>query len=131
MEDYLRRTPYSDLSEIEKKQKSAKLNTINRNFICPVSLVLNFASSKRLCEKMVIKRFKLIERPPIFFTPEEVEKCLQSASMFQIKLLMVFLVYTGARLQEALNAKWEDIQDNKKDAKVDVEGVQFDITKGV
>ena len=113
LEDYLRRTPYSDLSEIEKKQKSAKLNTINRNFICPVSLVLNFASSKRLCEKMVIKRFKLIERPPIFFTPEEVEKCLQSASMFQIKLLMVFLVYTGARLQEALNAKWEDIQDNK------------------
>jgi|TARA_A100001391_G_scaffold166627_1_gene126767 hypothetical protein len=25
----------------------------------------------------------------------------------------------------------KDIQDNKKDAKVDVEGVQFDITKGV
>ena len=113
MEDYLRRTPYSNLSEEEKKRKSAKLNTINRNFICPVSLVLNFASAKRLCEKMVINRFKLIERDPLYFTPEEVEKCLQSTSMFQIKLLMVFLIYTGARLQEALNTKWEDIQDNK------------------
>jgi len=113
MEEYLKTTPYSDLSEEEKKQKSARLNTMNRNFICPVSLVLNFASAKRLCEKMVIKRFKLIERDPIYFTPEEVEKCLQSTSMFQIKLLLVFLIYTGARLQEALNVKWEDIQDDK------------------
>ena len=82
MEDYLRRTPYSNLSEEEKKRKSAKLNTINRNFICPVSLVLNFASAKRLCEKMVIKRFKLLpERDPIYFTPEEVARCLQSTSI--------------------------------------------------
>lgn len=113
MEEYLKKTPYNDLSEEEKKRKSARLNTINRSFICPVSLVLNFASAKRLCEKMVINRFKLIERDPLYFTPEEVEKCLQSTSMFQIKLLMVFLIYTGARLQEALNTKWEDIQDNK------------------
>ena len=116
MEEYLKKTPYNDLSEEEKKRKSARLNTINRSFICPVSLVLNFASAKRLCEKMVINRFKLIERDPLYFTAEEVEKCLQSTSMFQIKLLMVFLIYTGARLQEALNVTWNDIKEITPDS---------------
>ena len=121
MENYLRKTPYNDLTEEEKKQKSARLNTMNRCFICPVSLVLNFASAKRLCEKMVINRFKLIEREPIYFTYDEVSRCLNSTSMFQIKLLMVFLIYTGARLQEALNCKWDDVINlNQKNSEIKI-----------
>jgi integrase len=118
LEDYLKQSAYSDLNENDKKRKSARLNTINRSFICPTSLIINYANQQKMCNKMVIPRMQLIKRDPIFFTVKEVEKCLQTSTLFQIKLLLVFLIYTGARLQEALNTKWEDIDLNKPEIKL-------------
>ena len=118
MEEHLKNSAYSDLSESEKKQKSARFNTINRSFICPASLVINYANQLGKSHKMVISRLKLIERDPIYFTPEEVDRCMKTTSMFQIKLLMMFCIYTGARLQEALNCKWEHINFDNDEIKL-------------
>ena len=118
MENYLKNSAYSDLSESEKKQKSARFNSINRCFISPVSLVVNYANQLGKSNKMVIPRLKIIERDPIFFTPEEVDKCMKTTSMFQIKLLMMFCIYTGARLQEALNCEWENINFNSDEIRL-------------
>jgi integrase len=106
---------YTDLSEEERLQKSSRLNTMNRNVISPISVVLHYGASQKpkLCDYMVINRFKILKRPPIYFTYQEFNRIIESPCMFQIKLLCIFLVYTGARLQEALNCKWSDIENNK------------------
>tara|TARA_R100000656_G_C3948759_1_gene128017 strand:+ start:227 stop:1381 length:1155 start_codon:yes stop_codon:yes gene_type:complete len=106
---------YTNLSEEERLKKSSRLNTMNRNVITPISLVLHYAASQKpkLCDYMVVNRFKVLKRPPIYFSYEEFDRVIDSQSQFQIKLLFVFLVYTGARLQEALNCKWSDIDNNK------------------
>ena len=106
---YLKNKAYSDLDEMEKRKKSSHLSTINTQFITGVSTVLHYANEIGLCNYLKIKRFSLITRDPLFFEEEEVNKCLSSTNFFQTKLLLVFLIYAGARLQEALNCKWENI----------------------
>jgi len=105
----------SDLNEQEKLKRSSRLNTINRNVVCPISLVLHYGAKQTppLCNYLVVDRFKLVKRPPIYFSYEEFDRCLDIQAIFQIKLLLVFLCYTGARLQEALNVKWSDIKNDK------------------
>ena len=115
MDDNIKYAADIDLSEQEKLKRSSRLNTINRNVVCPISLVLHYGAKQnpKLCDYMVVDRFKLVQRPAIYFTTEEFDRCLETKALFQIKLLLVFLCYTGARLQEALNCKWSDIKDDK------------------
>lgn len=107
--EYLKNKAYSDLDEMEKRKRSSHLSTINTQFITGISTVLHYAHEIGLCNYLRIKRFTLIKRDPLFFEKEEVERCLASTNFFQIKLLLVFLIYAGARLQEALNCRWEHI----------------------
>lgn len=115
LDDSIKYAADTDLSEQEKLKRSSRLNTINRCVISPISLVLHYGAKQnpKWCDYMVVDRFKLIDRPSIYFTYEEFDKCLEINALFQIKLLLVFLCYTGARLQEALNTKWSDIKDGK------------------
>ena len=103
----------TDLNEQEKRKKSSRLNTMNRCVICPLSLILHHGASlkPKLCDYMVVNRYTLVKRPPVYFTNEEFDRCLSVPALFQIKLLFVFLCYTGARLHEALNVKWSDIKE--------------------
>jgi len=107
----------TDLSEQEKLKKSSRQNTINRCVISPISLVLHYGAKQTppLCDYLVVDRYKILDRPPIYFTYDEFDRCLEIKAIFQIKLLLVFLCYTGARLQEALNVKWSDIKETNLD----------------
>ena len=115
LDDRLRRSAYSDLNEHEQQYKSSRNNTINRSFIGIASLILHYGANElKCCSYMTINRLPILDKLPMYFTPDEVSRCLQSTSHFQTKLLLIFLIYTGARLGEVLPIRWEDINYEEK-----------------
>ncbi len=115
MDERLKNNTWSDLNEHEQKKKSSRNNTINRSFISIASLVLHYGANElKCCSYMEVKRLPILSSNPLYFTPEEVYRCLQSTNHFQTKLLLMFLIYTGVRLGEALLVKWEDINLEEK-----------------
>tara|TARA_Y100001937_G_scaffold68949_2_gene94171 strand:+ start:1717 stop:2823 length:1107 start_codon:yes stop_codon:yes gene_type:complete len=102
---------YKSLPRDKQIQISSKHATVNRNFITQVSKVMHYAHENKWCEYMRITRFWTLSgknRPKYTFTLEEIKNCLNSDAFFYTKLLLVFMLYTGARLQEALNVSWNN-----------------------
>ena len=100
---------YTSLPRDKQIDISSKHATVNRNFITQVSKIMHYAHDNKWCEYMRIKRFWTLSgknRPKYTFTLEEIKRCLESNAFFYTKLLLVFMLYTGARLQEALNVSW-------------------------
>ena len=88
---------------------SSKNATVNRHFINAVSKIMHYASENNWCGYLRIKHFPTLSnknRPKNFFTVEEIKRCVDTCNDYQIKLLLIFIYYTGARLQEALNVSW-------------------------
>ena len=115
LDERLRKSAWSDLNEHEREKKSSRNNSINRAFIGISSLVLHYGANElKCCSYMTVNRLPILEKQPLYFTPDEVSRCLQSTSHFQTKLLLMFLIYTGVRLGEALPVKWEHINFDEK-----------------
>tara|TARA_R100001463_G_scaffold25735_9_gene60801 strand:+ start:1308 stop:2411 length:1104 start_codon:yes stop_codon:yes gene_type:complete len=110
LDERLRKSAWSDLNQHEQEKKSSRNNSINRGFIGIASLILHYGANElKCCQYMTVNRLPILEKEPMYFTKEEVERCLASTSHYQTKLLLMFLIYTGVRLGEALPIKWEDI----------------------
>lgn len=109
---------FSDLEMGDMKiEMSSKYHTVNTGYIVPVGRVMHYANENKWCAYLRMSKFPVLnqsDRPKHIFTMEEIKRCLETNADFQIKLLFVFLIYTGARIQEALNVKWSDIDMTKR-----------------
>ena len=82
--------------------------TVRRGVIVPIRAVINHAAYLGWCEP---PRFKSPKQPSgrtRFLSPDEVERLI-AASAPHIRPLVVFLVGTGARMSEALELEWRDV----------------------
>jgi integrase len=82
--------------------------TRDRQFYTPVSAVLKHAAKRGWCSPIIMER---PTKPPgrvRWITPREAE-CLIAACNDALRVLVIFLLYTGARIGEALWLNWRDI----------------------
>ena len=89
-------------------QDGAMPSTVRRGVIVPIKAVLNHAADRGWCDA---PRFKSPQQPAgrtRFLVPDEVERLI-AASAPHIRPLVIFLVGTGARMSEALELEWRDV----------------------
>jgi integrase len=82
--------------------------TISRGVIGPIRVVMNHANEMGWCDR---PRFKLPKRTKgrtLYMLPSEVKRLL-AASAPHIMPLIIFLVGTGARMAEAIELDWRDV----------------------
>ena len=83
--------------------------TRNRQFYTPVSAVIKHAAKRGWCSHIVMER---PEKPPgrvRWLTPEQGERLI-AACGDHLRPLVIFLLYTGARISEALWLDWRNIE---------------------
>lgn len=99
----------ADIDEVARKLSPAsKPSTIKRRVYTPVSAVFNHAMRRGWCNKLVLDWPKEDEPRIRWLTHEEAERLI-SASGPVLRPLVIFLLYTGARIGEALWLDWKDV----------------------
>lgn len=86
--------------------------TLNRQVFAPISAVLKHAHTRKLCDHLKIER---MEEPPgrvRWLTPEDADRLIACCSP-HLRPLVIFLLYTGARLSEALYLDWQAVDLNR------------------
>lgn len=84
---------------------AASNSTVNRQFYTPVSAVLKHAHARELCGHLKIERPQQPEGRIRWLKPEEADQLIAAASP-HFRPLLIFLIYTGARVSEALYLDW-------------------------
>jgi integrase len=99
----------------------AKNSTRDRQIYTPISAVLKRAAKRSLCEWRQIERPSQPRARVRWISPAEADRLIRACSP-HLRQLVVFLLYTGARVAEAVYLEW---------AQVDLERrqVQFLVTK--
>lgn len=87
----------------------AKNSTRNRQVIVPMLAVINHCAELNLCPPMKMKRFKVETKIKKPVTLEWINAFEAHCERPDIRALAVFLFATGARISEARNVKWDDI----------------------
>ena len=82
--------------------------TLNRQLYAPVSAIINHAASRGLCEPRRIARPALPKGRVRWIKLEEAERLIDACSP-HLRPLVIFLLYTGARMSEALYLDWRDV----------------------
>jgi integrase len=82
--------------------------TYTRGIITPLRAVLNHAADLGWCNPPRIKAPRQPEGRTRFLLPAEAE-CLIAAAAPHLKPLLIFLLCTGARMSEALELEWRDV----------------------
>jgi integrase len=82
--------------------------TRDRQFYTPVSAVIKHAAKRGWCSQIILERPK---KPPgrvRWLTPEQAEALIAACNDL-LRPLVIFLLYTGARIGEALWLNWDDV----------------------
>lgn len=87
----------------------ASAATIQRQLITPVSAVMRKAARRKWCAEPHFERPRVSESRVRWLTPDEATVLLDAAAD-HLRPLLVFLLGTGARLSEALDLEWADIE---------------------
>ncbi len=109
----LGKTKLADIGQddIDKAARALKPNagpaTLNRQIYTPMAAVLHHAARKKWCAKPVIARPAEPEGRVRWLTHAEAETLIAAAN--HIEPLVIFLLCTGARISEALNMDWRDV----------------------
>lgn len=82
--------------------------TLNRQVYTPVSAILRHAARRALCAPRILERPREPKARIRWLTPAEAGR-LVAAAGGHLKPLLTFLLYTGARLSEALYLDWRDV----------------------
>lgn len=82
--------------------------TVNRQVYTPVSAVLKHAHKRGLCELRRIERPRQPKGRVRWLTPAEADRLIEACSP-HMRPLVIFLLYTGARLSEALYLSWREV----------------------
>lgn len=96
-------------------------STINRQAYTPISAVLRHAAKRGWCTAFIVERPKLDSPRERWITYSEAERLIGAAAS-HMKPLIVFMLYTGARIGEALWIDWRNVD-------LDRRHVQFIDTK--
>lgn len=88
--------------------QDAKPSTRNRQLYTPVSAVLAHAAKRGLCERIAIERPRQPKGRERWLTPDEAERLIGACSG-HLKPLVVFMLYTGARVSEAIYLRWHEV----------------------
>lgn len=91
-----------------KVYPNASAATRDRQFYTPVSAVLKHAAKRGRCSQIVLDR---PEKPPgrmVWLVPEQADRLIEACGE-HLRPLVIFLLYTGARVGEALWLDWRDI----------------------
>ena len=101
-----------DLVAIERGARKLFPNgspaTLNRQFFTPASAVLHHAAKRGMCALPIIERPREPKPPPRWITPDEAERLIAACGDHH-RPLVIFLLYTGARIGEALWLDWRDV----------------------
>jgi integrase len=86
----------------------AKPGTVQREVVTPIRSVVRHAAAQGWCDPP-----RLISQPAtlgrtLYMLPDEAERLLASAAT-HLQPLLVFLIGTGARMTEALELEWRDV----------------------
>jgi integrase len=82
--------------------------TQNRQFYTPVSAVMAYAAENRLCPPLILRRPPSKLPPPNWLTLPQADRLIE-ASPDHLCPLVIFLIYTGARVGEALWLDWHEV----------------------
>lgn len=100
----------------ERKILSSKYNTINTVVIRPLSRLISFAAENNWCKPYKIKQLPQIsmrDKDKYVWTKDEIIRCMEHSDN-EIKLLLIFLYRTGARIQEALDMNFARLDSNNR-----------------
>ncbi|MFE8872744.1 tyrosine-type recombinase/integrase [Acetobacter persici] len=86
----------------------AKAATKIRAILTPLRAILEFSAIRGWCDKPAFERPKVEQVRMQFLRPEEATALVNEAAP-HIRPLLVFLIATGARMSEALELEWQDV----------------------
>jgi integrase len=86
----------------------AATSTVNRQIHTPTSSVLKHAAARGWCEFRPIERPKQPKGKTRWLNVEEAGRLISSASA-HVAPLLTFMLYTGARVAEAVYLQWEQV----------------------
>jgi integrase len=90
--------------------------TRKRQVYAPMAAVMNHAASKKWVAPLRLKHPRVPPTETKYSTPERLETLLPHCSP-KLRQLVVFLVYTGARISETLRLDWDrDVSLNRRSA---------------
>lgn len=101
------------LSQGEAASPGAKL----RGVVAPLRAILRNAALHKLCDMPVLKPPTVAAAPTTYLKPEEV-RALIEAAVAHLRPLLIFLAGTGARMSEATELDWADIDLRGKRARL-------------
>ena len=93
---------------ISARHRGAKVSTIRRATLTPLTSVLNHAHRLGWCEVPRFRRLKQPKGRTTYLSEDQAERLIE-ASAPHFRPLVILLLYTGARLSEALYLDWADV----------------------
>jgi integrase len=114
VEDYWKNTPVRQITAGAIRQSAIALlpwqspATRNRQVIVPTQAIINHAAESELCAKISVKRFPVETKVKEPVTWEWVEAFMAHASP-HLGALACFMFLTGARITEALEVRWGNV----------------------
>lgn len=114
VEDYWKDSPVKDITSGAVKQSAIVLYpnaagaTRNRQAIVPTQSIINHAAELDLCQRITVQRFPVASKIKEPATWEWVQ-AFMAASSPHLGALACFMFLTGARVSEALNVMWGDV----------------------
>lgn len=96
-----------DACAVKLKPRAAN-STVNRQIYTPVSAVLKHAHERNMCDRVIVKRPKQPKGKTRWLSLLEAEKLIADCSP-HLAPLVIFLLYTGCRIREALYLEWAEI----------------------
>lgn len=114
VEDYWRDTPARQITSGAVRQGAINVYpwqgaaTRNRQFIVPTQAIINHAADAELCSKISVRRFPTAKKAKEPVTWAWVEAFMANASP-HLGALACFMFLTGARITEALDVRWRDV----------------------
>ena len=82
--------------------------TLNRQVYTPTSAILKFAAKRGLCEFRQIDRPRQPKGRTRYLTPPEAERLIGECPP-HLRPLVILMLYTGARVSEALYLNWRQV----------------------
>jgi len=112
--EHFGKMPLRSIGQAQLDAAAAKLypgrkgSTLNRQVYAPVSAVLHHAARLGWCQPPAIRRAKVPPARVRWLTKDEADKLL-AATNPTLRRLVLFLLYTGARVGEAMWLDWADV----------------------
>jgi integrase len=107
--------PLSDIdqdtvTELRKKlmRPNCSPSTVTREIINPLRAIMRLAAERKWCDPVKFTVPKESDGRTLYLKPDETERLIAAASD-HLKPLLIFLICTGARVSEALELEWRDV----------------------